>query len=73
MMWPFLLAIAVVGCTIKVEPIAKPKPKVKVVHHYGKHHKAHPHGTPAPKIHYLEPDINAPTKLIEQPTPPPSP
>ena len=62
-----ILAVLVPGCTIKVEPIAKPKPKVKVVHHYRKHHKAHPHASATP--HMLQPD--GPTKLIEHPTPQP--
>jgi hypothetical protein len=58
------------GCTIKVEPIAKPKPVVKYVHHPTHHRKAATHhGTPAP--HLLEPEGT--TKLIEHPAPEPSP
>jgi len=64
-----LLSAIFCGCTIKVEPIAKPKPKVKyktkVVYH---HRKAHAHGTPAPHG-MIAPD--EPTKLIEHPTPQP--
>jgi len=63
------LAAIFCGCTVKVEPLPKKKPRI--VHHYHyahKGHKAHPHGTPPPHG-MLAPD--EPTKLIEHPTPQP--
>jgi hypothetical protein len=58
------------GCTIKVEPLAKPKPKIVYrSSHHSTHKKTQHHTTPRP---LLQPEPGT-TKLIEpQPMPHPT-
>jgi hypothetical protein len=68
-----MLLSLLAGCTVKVEPLAKPKPQVVYV--YPKHHKHHHHAHPSPSpIGHLQPaddEIKLLPKLPPAPTPSP--
>jgi hypothetical protein len=64
-----LALVYLLGCTIKVEPLPKPKPVV--VHHYHRDHRVHHShsSTPASAIPKLQPPDESNTKLLPRPTP----